>query len=171
MIARLWSVIARRRRGGRSWRPPARVVLTTECRDELVAWLREGTRRGHESIVYFLGLTTGTTTLALSAMRPEAHATATSVDVSAPALGGIIRTAAESGLQVVGQLHTHPAHAYHSAGDLAGMHIRHAGYFSIVIPDYGCRLPSLDAAHTLMWTSDGFYEIDEPVRIFERLTS
>ena len=171
MMGRLWSVIARRRRRGRSWPRPARVILTAECLDDLAAQLLGDTHRGHEGIVYFLGLTTGTTTVALSAMRPEVCATSTSVDVGAPALGKIIQTAAASGLQVVGQLHTHPARAYHSAGDLAGMRIRHVGYFSIVVSDYGRHLPSLDAAHTLMWMPDGFHEVADPVHIFERLAA
>ena len=171
MIGNLWSAITGRRRPVRAWRPPFRVILTAQCRDGLAARLQEGTHQGREGIVYFVGLTTVTTTLALCAARPEAHATPTSVDVDAPAVGEIIRAAATSGLQVVGQLHTHPADAYHSAGDLSGMRIRHPGYFSIVIPDYGCQLPSLDAAHTLIWTSDGFRELDEPIQIFEGLKS
>ena len=61
-----------------------------------------------------------------------------------------------AGLQVVGQLHTHPGEAHHSAGDLEGMRIRYPGYFSIVVPDYGSQLPSFKHAHILMWTPDGF---------------
>ncbi len=143
--------------------------MTTQCRDELTDKLRGNIRRGHEGIVYFVGLTTGSTSLALFAVAPEADATAGSVDVSALELGKVIRLAAMAELQVVGQLHTHPCGAYHSDGDLTGMKIRHPGYFSIVVPNYGAELPSLRDAHTLMWTPEGFLEIQKPITFFDGL--
>ena len=143
--------------------------MTTQCRDQLTEQLRGSVRRGHEGIVYFVGLTTGSTSLALSAMAPEADASAGSVDVSAVELGKVIRFAAMSELQVVGQLHTHPCGAYHSDGDLSGMKIRHPGYFSIVTPNYGAELPSLRDAHTLVWTRAGFQEVAKPITFFDGL--
>ena len=143
--------------------------MTTQCRDKLTEQLRGSARRGHEGIVYFVGLTTGSTTLALSSMAPEADATAGSVDVSAVELGKVIRFAAMAELQVVGQLHTHPCGARHSDGDLTGMRIRHPGYFSIVVPNYGAELPSFRDAHTLMWTPAGFQEVERPVTFFDGL--
>ena len=108
--------------------------MTAQCRDQLTEQLLRSVRKGHEGIVYFIGLTTGCTTLALSASAPEVAATPGSVDVSAAELGKVIRFANMSELQVVGQLHTHPGGAYHSDGDLAGMRIRYPGYCSIVVP-------------------------------------
>ena len=113
-----------------------------------------------------MGLTTGNTSLALSAVAPEVDATARSVDVSAAELGKIIRFAAMAELQVVGQLHTHPCGAHHNDGDLTGMRIRHPGYFSIVVPNYGAELPSFGDSHTLMWTPEGFQEVEKPVTFF-----
>ena len=143
--------------------------MTTQCRDQISEQLRGSVRRGHEGIVYFVGLTTGSTTLALSAMAPEADATAGSVDVSAVELGKVIRFAAMSELQVAGQLHTHPCGAHHSDGDLTEMKIRHPGYFSIVVPNYGAQLPSFKDTHTLMWTAKGFREIEKPITFFDGL--
>ena len=140
--------------------------MTTQCRDQLTRQLRESIQRKVEGIVYFVGLTTGDTSLALSSMAPEAEATARSVDVSAAELGKVIRFAALAELQVVGQLHTHPCGSRHSDGDLAGMRIRHPGYFSIVVPNYGAELPSFGDSHTLMWTSEGFQEVKKPVTFF-----
>ena len=134
--------------------------MTTHCLDQTTTLLRESGRRGHEGIVYFVGLTDGTTTTALYAVLPGADATPGSVDVSASELGKIIRSASDAGLQVVGQLHTHPSLAYHSPGDLTGMRIRYPGYFSIVVPDYGAGLPSLRNSHTLMWAEDEYQEIE-----------
>ena len=143
--------------------------MTIECRDQLTQQLRGSARRGREGIVYFVGLTTGSISLALSSMAPEADTTAGSVDVTAVELGKVIRYAAMAELQVVGQLHTHPCGAYHSAGDLAGMKIRYPGYFSIVAPNYGAELPSLRDAHTLVWTPEGFLEVEKPITFFDGL--
>lgn len=143
--------------------------MATHCLDQTTALLRESGRRGHEGIVYFVGLTDGTTTTALYAVLPRTDATPRSVDVSAPELGKVTRAASEAGLQVVGQLHTHPALAYHSPGDLTGMRIRYPGYFSTVVPDYGAGLPSLRRSHTLMWAGDAYHEIRTPPELLELL--
>ena len=145
--------------------------MTTDCRDRLTEELHRSACAGREGIVYLVGLTTGTTTLAIGAVRPEAEATPTSVDVEARELGKIIRETAMAGLQVAGQVHSHPGDAYHSGGDFTGMRIRHPGYFSMVVPEYGARLPSFEGAHAVMWTVEGFREIDEPIRLFDGLGS
>ena len=169
MIGRFWAALTRPFRRTPQPLPRYTVVMTTQCRDQLTEQLRGSVRRGHEGIVYFVGLTTGSITLALSSMAPEADATAGSVDVSAVELGKVIRSAAMSELQVVGQLHTHPCGAHHSDGDLTGMRIRHPGYFSIVVPNYGAQLPSFKDAHTLMWTPEGFREVEKPITFFDGL--
>ena len=167
MLGRLCAALGRAFRRTSQLPPRCTVVITAQCRDQVTKQLRGNVQRGHEGIVYFVGLTTGSTTLALSSMAPKADATAGSVDVSALELGKVIRFAAMADLQVVGQLHTHPCGAYHSGGDLTGMKIRHPGYFSIVIPRYGAQLPSFKDAHTLMWTSEGFREVEKPVTFFD----
>ena len=166
MVGRIWSRLAGRLRRVPQPLPRLRVVMTAQCRDLVAAAIGGSSQKGHEGIVYFVGLTTGTATLAVSGIIPEAATTAGSFDVDAPALGKIIRTASMAGLQVVGQLHTHPEQAYHSAGDLEGMRIRYPGYFSIVVPDYGALLPSFDETDTLMWTTNGFRKVDEPISVF-----
>ena len=95
-MGKFWVALTRPFRRTPQPLPRYTVVMTTQCRDQLTEQLRGSVRRGHEGIVYFVGLTTGTTTLALSAMAPEADATAGSVDVSAVELGKVIRFAAMS---------------------------------------------------------------------------
>lgn len=141
--------------------------MTAQCRDLVAAILRRSLEKGHEGVVYFVGLTTGATTLAVSAVLPDAITTRGSFDVGATELGKIIRIASMAGLQVVGQLHTHPKQAFHSPGDIQGMRIRYPGYFSIVVPDYGALLPSFEQSHTLMWTTIGFQEIDDSISVFQ----
>ena len=169
MLGKFWAALARPFRQPRQPLLNFTVVMTTQCRDQLTEQLHGSAQQGHEGIVYFVGLTTGSTTLAMTAITPEVSATSGSVDVSAPELGKIIRFAALSGLQVVGQLHTHPCGAYHSDGDLEGMRIRYPGYCSIVVPNYGAQLPSFRDAHTLMWTQEGFREVKQPLQFFDGL--
>ena len=145
--------------------------MTVPCINQATGQVSPSFEQGRESIVYFLGLTTGHSTLAIASISPASIATPGSVDVEARELGKVIQSAAVSDLQVVGQLHTHPHAAYHSGGDLQGMRIRHPGYFSIVVPDYGAHLPSLQQAHVLMWTDDDFQEVAQPVRLFEGTNS
>ena len=169
MIRKLWSAVVRPFRRAPQFVPRLTIVMTTQCRDRIAEQLCWSIQRRHEGIIYFVGLTTGTTTLALSGVHPECASTPGSVDVPAAELRKIIRSAALSGLQVVGQLHTHPRGAHHNAGDLEGMRIRHLGYFSIVVPEYGTQLPSFQLTHTLMWTSEDFREVEQPVKLVDGL--
>jgi proteasome lid subunit RPN8/RPN11 len=56
----------------------------------------------------------------------------------------VVALATELDLQVVGQVHTHPHLAGHSDGDEDGANIKFDGFVSIVVPDYGAHLPSLE---------------------------
>ena len=167
MIWRILANLTRRRARFEASAPSPVIVMTKACIDQVSRQIAPSTERGHESIVYLLGLTDGNTALAVSSVAPVTIATPTSVDVEAPELGKVIRRATLSDLQVVGQLHTHPGKAYHSQGDLKGMRIRHPGYFSIVAPAYGVRLPSLDDTHSLIWQEDGFRDVTQPVRLLD----
>ena len=169
MISKLWSTILHRFRKSPKPVPRFVVILTAQCRDQLAEQLHCNTQRGLEGIIYFLGLTTGSTSLALLAVCPKSTTTPGSVDVTAIEIGKAVGLAAETELQVVGQLHTHPGHgpALHSGGDLLGMKIRHPGYFSIVVPEYGAELPSFEESDTLVWSSEGFREVNRPIKILE----
>ncbi len=72
----------------------------------------------------------------------------------------VVRTAVGAGLQVVGQVHTHPGRAYHSDGDVQGARIIYGGFVSVVLPDYGRRLPAFEGAAAYMFRSGtGFVEL------------
>ena len=74
----------------------------------------------------------------------------------------VVRASAETGLQVVGQVHTHPGRAYHSQGDNQGARIAYTGFVSIVIPEYGQHLPALDGIAAFVFRAGcGFRAIDE----------
>jgi proteasome lid subunit RPN8/RPN11 len=128
------------------------------------ACLSQGIREGHEAVVYLLGQTDGETTVIVAAVSPRAKTTWGSFRVDATAMARVVRAAADHGLQVVGQLHTHPGGAYHSDGDQDGARIVYAGYVSIVVPDYGRRLPTMEGAAVFFFRGGtGFIQLDPPM--------
>lgn len=140
---------------------PPRIILTEASIHALQDCLEPEIQKQYEGIAYLLGHSDGSTTLAVSALRPEARTTSGSFDVSLQAMAKVVRAAANLGLQVVGQVHTHPGRAYHSNGDKTGARIAYSGYASIVLPDYGRHLPSLDgAAFYIYRASRGFVVLD-----------
>jgi proteasome lid subunit RPN8/RPN11 len=133
--------------------PPApRLVISQGCIAALAECLGPEICKGHEGIAYLLGQSDGITTLAVAAVRPDAQTTRGSFHVGAPAMARVVRAAVDRGLQVVGQVHTHPGDAYHSDGDDEGARIAFTGYVSIVLPDYGRHL------HALMGTTVFFFQ-------------
>ena len=116
--------------------------------------------RGHEGINYLLGRITEQTTLVLSVIRPAAETTEGSFYVGSSAMSRVVRVASQYGLQVVGQVHTHPNFAYHSKGDNEGARIAYCGYVSIVLPDYGRRLPCLEGSATYLFENDEFARLE-----------
>jgi proteasome lid subunit RPN8/RPN11 len=114
---------------------------------------------GCEGIAYLLGQTDGATTLVVGTIRPESRTTPGSFSVSSVAMARIVRRANDLGLQVVGQVHSHPGQACHSAGDDEGARISYDGYVSIVVPDYGRRLPSLAGAAVYFYRQGAFSKL------------
>jgi hypothetical protein len=125
---------------------PPRLPITSDCVNALAECMRIEIKKGHEGIAYLAGRTDPTITLAIAAIRPEAITTRGSFHVNTTAMAKIVRLVASQGLQVVGQVHTHPGEAYHSGGDEEGAKIAYTGYVSLVLPDFGRRLPSFDEA-------------------------
>ena len=140
--------------------PLPRMLVMTEAsvlamRDCMAAEIR----RGHEGIAYLLGQTNGSTTVIVGAIHPESRTTRGSFDVSSVAMARVVRKATEAGLQVAGQIHTHPGQAFHSDGDVEGARIAYDGYISIVVPDYGRLLPSIAGAAIYFYRGGGFSEL------------
>jgi proteasome lid subunit RPN8/RPN11 len=132
-------------------KPPAlRVILTEDCLGAIGQCLAREIRKGHEGVVFLLGRTDGSTTLVVSVFKPQAITTPGSFDVDAVSMAPAVRAAANQGLQVVGQAHTHPDEAFHSDGDERGARIRYAGFVSLVFPHYGRDLPSLEGTACYM---------------------
>jgi proteasome lid subunit RPN8/RPN11 len=140
--------------------PTAKVILTQACLRAIKQCLLHDTQRKHEGITYLLGRTNGSITLAVTATTPEAHTTHGSFEVSSVAMAQIVRSAAKLNLQVVAQVHTHPGDAFHSQGDEEGARNKYNGYVSIVLPNYGRNLPSLEGAAIYIYQDNqGFIQL------------
>ncbi len=135
---------------------PTRVIMTECCLHATRSCMAPEIEHGHEGIAYMLGLTNGVSTVIVGAIRPESHTTIGSFNVTSVAMARIVRAANIVGLQVVGQIHTHPREAYHSGGDDDGARIAYDGYISIVVPNYGRELPSLRGAALYVYRNHGF---------------
>ena len=165
MIKRIRNLFGRKKAPSSALPQRHTVTLTAYCLQEITQGMASSAKRGHEGIAYLIGLTTGSATLAASARFPDATTTWGSFDVGNKDMIKVINDAAESNLQVVGQIHTHPVEAFHSQGDLEGMRIKYPGYFSLVLPKYGTQLPSLQGSHTLMWDGTEFQELSGQVKL------
>lgn len=140
--------------------PESRIILTDTCLAALQQCMEPEIRQKHEGVCYLVGLSDGHSTVAIAAYRPPAHTTRGSFSVTSPAVAGVVRAAVDRGLQLVGQVHTHPGMAFHSEGDDEGARFAYSGYASIVIPNYGERLPSLDGAAAFMYRQGVFAPLD-----------
>jgi len=140
--------------------PPRRLIMTEASVLAMRECMAGEIARGHEGIAYLFGQTNGATTVVVGAIRPEAQTTVGSFSVTSIAMARVVRRATDAGLQVVGQIHTHPGRAYHSDGDEDGARIVYDGYVSIVVPDYGRRLPSLAEAAIYFYRAEGFSELN-----------
>lgn len=146
MLAALKNLFSRKPRYKPGPPPPPRLVMSESCVAALAVCMAPEIDKGHEGVAYLIGQSDGTTTLAVAAIRPAAVTTKGSFRVPAPAMARVVRAAVDQGLQVIGQVHTHPGDAYHSDGDDDGARIAFTGFVSIVLPDYGRRLPELTGA-------------------------
>lgn len=165
MLRQLQSIVTgRRKKGQPAYRriqtpPPARIVLTDASLHAMRECIMPEIIAGHEGIAYLLGQTNGVTTVIVGAIRPESRTTRGSFNVSSVAMAHIVRKATDAGLQVAGQIHSHPEDAFHSGGDEDGARIAYAGYVSIVVPEYGRHLPDLVGAAMYFYRDHIFEEL------------
>jgi proteasome lid subunit RPN8/RPN11 len=150
----LKSLISAPRQAGRALPPAPKILLTEECVTALRVGLDPSRARRHEGVVYLLGRTDGTTVLAVSVFAPTARTTAGSFFVDTRSMALCAELAGRYELQIVAQVHTHPGTAFHSDGDVEGAKIRYPGFASVVLPDYGARLPSFEGAAVYLWRGD-----------------
>jgi proteasome lid subunit RPN8/RPN11 len=102
-------------------------------------WLRAGFWRPTEKVVYWAGIKRPDVCTALTVIRPDARLTRGSFRTTSEANAEVIAFLSDTGLALVGQVHTHPgASVDHSDGDDEDAFMPTENYISIVVPNY-CR--------------------------------
>ncbi len=165
MLATLKDLFRRKPRYKPGPPPPRRFVITESCITALGICMAPEIKKGHEGVAYLLGQSDGTTTIAIAAIRPAAMTTKGSFNVPPAAMARVVRAAVDRGLQVIGQVHTHPGQAYHSDGDDDGAKIAFTGFISIVLPHYGRHLPSFTGAAAYVFKVGERFMVLDPATI------
>jgi len=137
---------------------PRQFLLTEAVLRAIADGLSDSRVMEEEKIVFLFGTVTEEVNLVAALFKPRAQTTYGSFHVSKLAMAEVVRTASRLGMEVVGQVHTHPGEAYHSGGDDDGTHIAYPGFLSVVVPNFGCDLPSLKGAAFYVCTGRGAFE-------------
>ena len=142
-----------------------KIIITKGCLSAIRQCLAKDIARRHEGVAYLIGQVTEDRTIAVAAICPKDRTTYGSFSVTSKDMAHVIRTANKLSLQVVGQVHSHPRDAFHSDGDEDGANIAYKGYVSIVLPQYGKKLPSLDAAAFFLFNEKGNFIVSANFRV------
>jgi proteasome lid subunit RPN8/RPN11 len=105
-----------------------------------VALLRasRGADGEHEGVVYWAGITHDLEWVITTVMIPEAVTTYGSFRTSAAANARIVALLAQTGLVLLGQVHSHPgAMVDHSDGDDRDALMPYENFLSVIVPHYG----------------------------------
>lgn len=155
MLSKLWRLLGKNKHVDSPIAEAHRIIITADCLSAIQQCIAKDTRRRHEGVAYLLGQVSEDRTIAVAAICPKAITTYGSFSVTSKDMAHVIRTANELTLQIVGQVHSHPLDAFHSDGDNDGANIAYKGYVSIVLPQYGRKLPSLDGAAFFLFNERG----------------
>jgi hypothetical protein len=97
-------------------------------------------RRPHEGIVYWAGISTASAWMIVTTLVPDAETTPGSYRTSVRANAYVIKAVSELRLQLLAQVHGHPTDwVNHSEGDNTGAFMPYDGFLSVVLPWYGSQ--------------------------------
>lgn len=124
------------------------VVVPRTITDSGQEFLRFAGSNGNEGMILWIGKRHGRNFFVSDLVVPNQRGVQTPdgvcVVVDGPELHRINLDLYRTGRQLIGQLHSHPTHAYHSDMDDEFAIARRIGALSLVIPDFARRPFSLD---------------------------
>jgi hypothetical protein len=116
----------------------------------------------HEGVVYWSGRRAGTESFVTTCIAPSAYTTRGSFNTSSHANAKVIMYLATAGLELLGQVHSHPGEFVgHSDGDDEHALMPYEGFMSMVVPHYarsGMRPLSVCGIH--IFENSGFRRLD-----------
>ncbi len=118
--------------------PPA-IWITAPLLDRTAQVLQESGERGraHEGVAYWCGRRACGECFVTTCIAPAAKTTYGSFTTSSKTNAAVIRYLASVGLELIGQVHSHPgALVGHSDGDDERALMPYEGFLSIVVPHY-----------------------------------
>lgn len=128
------------------YKPPASarayiVWIVRELLDCTVRLLRQsGHDEAHEGVVYWAGRRAGSESFVTTCLAPPARTTPGSFETSSQTNARAIMYLATVGLELVGQVHSHPGtFVGHSLGDDERALMPYEGFLSVVVPSYARR--------------------------------
>lgn len=141
------------------------VVVPPTVREQIEATLRGCGGHGWECVVFLTaavsagGTTAGATREVVGFIHPEHGGSRHHYMVPPAEVRRISEELYRSGRQVVGQIHTHPIHAFHSARDDEGPMVHAPGYLSVVVPWF-CRdgLAGMPGVYVTVYRGGGEWE-------------
>lgn len=125
-----------------SRQPWPKVIIATRVIDESVGLLQGAgdERSAHEKVLYWAGKSFDDRWVLTSCIAPKATTTWGSYSTSASENAKVIKFLAESELELLCQVHSHPGDLVgHSTGDDEGAFMPFENFVSIVVPNYGQR--------------------------------
>src|SRR5262249_12285388 len=115
------------------------VWISAGLLDRTASVLQEsgGCEGPHEGVAYWAGRRTAHECLVTTCIAPAAVTTYGSFDTSAQTNARVIMYLASAGLELIGQVHSHPSRfVSHSDGDDERALMPYEGFLSIVVPHY-----------------------------------
>ena len=100
----------------------------------------EGGAKNSETLVLWLGRTTGKTTEVIEAYVPPQLAEFDRFQITSEGMRNVMRHLRDQRAFICAQVHSHPAEAFHSSADDEWAIVRHLGALSLVVPYFGARI-------------------------------
>ena len=140
MLKRLRKLLCRRRR---HWVTVAPIIWVPKAvlMETLEVLQGAGTvSKAHEGVAYWAGRRFNAGMIVTTCIAPEAKTSSRSFETSSYSNARVVAYLAAVDLELLGQVHSHPASCVdHSHGDNERALMPYGGFLSIVVPHYGRR--------------------------------
>jgi proteasome lid subunit RPN8/RPN11 len=113
--------------------------LGTAILDETLTCLRLGGVENCETVALWLGRRSLNDQTVVQVYRPKQIIERDRFDIPPESMRELLSHLRKERLQLVAQVHSHPARAFHSRADNAWAIVRHVGALSLVVPWFGLR--------------------------------
>ncbi len=115
------------------------LYCSREVVGQTLEYLRQGGERHSETAVLWLGKRSPSGESVVEVFRPQQIADRDFFQIPPEAMRALLKYLRDKRLSILGQVHSHPAQAFHSAADDKWAVVRHVGALSLVVPWFASR--------------------------------